>query len=760
MHAVADFFRAQSRSVRIFVLACLYAAVCMPVIVGSGFLFPFVFPKAVFFEAAVELALIGYLGLVFFGSEYRPAKSVMTVAVGAWIAAIALTTFLGVDASFSFWSKAERMDGLFWYLHAAAFFVMLVSVLRARADWMRFLQWNVIVSWGVGLVALLSKFAPSIAALGDQSRLAGTFGNPAFLATYFLCMLFLNALIAFSEEGKQFRWFWAAGSVFSLILVFLSGTRGAYVGILAGLFVWLFAMFLTSKGAYRKAALIGFLCLVVFAGSFVVLRPVWERVSPFLASRLYSIWEIPMPRLIVWQIGWEAFKARPLFGWGMENFIYAFDRYFIPNLHTYELSLFDRPHNKIIDLATSQGLIGLGAYLGIFCAIAWLTYRNMRKASVASGHAYALFLGLCVAYFVQDLVLFEMPSSGVVLFLMFAMAYWFLESTEPAVAAHVSSGSGFAPFAPWAWLLGIAAIGTAFFVGIVPPVQAGRGIVTAALSLNPQAGQPAQVLSYAKTAYDRTRDADTYLNKEVDVSMDRRLHDYIQAVPQASQDPAYASLAQDIAGNLEQDMKDYPLDYDVSLEYATALFELQQRAGIKEFHGATVGQILEHTITLGPKREDAYQYLFLIALQQGDAQSALAQVKTLLGLNDHLGLFWFYQAEYDARWGTRAQAYADLDQAKQRGYDMRADFAQWMQFAGSLELGKKYQDAVAEYQGMIKVPNLSSNSAFAAYLRMIEAQKSMGDVAGAHKTALEIIAQTQPQDRDALTNYLKNNGLW
>lgn len=764
MHLVADFFRTKSASVRAFVFACLYAAVCMPVIVGSGFLFPFVFPKAVFFEAAVELALAGYLGLALFNAQYRPRKSVLLGTVGVWVGLIALTTFTGVDPSFSFWSKAERMEGLFWYLHLAAFFVMLVSLLRARRDWMRFLQWNTIVSWVVGFVALASKFVPTLVALGDQSRLAGTFGNPAFLATYFLVMLFLNALIAFSEEGKPARWFWAAGGVFSLALVFLSGTRGAYVGILAGVFAGLFVMLVGSRGAYRKAALVGFACLALFAGSFVVLRPAWERVSPFLASRLYSIWEIPMPRLIVWQIGLDAFRARPVLGWGMENFIYAFDRYFIPDLHTYEMSLFDRPHNKIIDLATSQGLVGLAAYLGIFALIGFLLYKKtiVQEADRSHVREYAIFAGLCVAYFVQDLVLFEMPSSGVVLFLMFALAYWLFESggiqdtSEKPDPAKVLLGRA----APWVWCAGICVLAASFYNGIALPVGAGRGIVEAALSLNAQSGEPSQALPYAKQLYDRARNADTFLNREVDVSMDRRLHDYIQAVPQASRDPGYVALAQDLAGNLAQDMKTYPLDYDVSLEYATALFELQQRAGVDSFHGDTVDRALAHTITLGPKREDAYQYLFLIALQKGDSQAAKQYVQTLLGLNDHLGLFWFYQAEYDARWGTHDQAYADLKQAVQKGYDMHTDIAQWMQFAGSLELGNKYQDAIVEYRALTAAPNVPSTAAFAAYLRIIASQKASGDDTGARQTALEVIAQTQPQDRAALTQYLKDNHLW
>ena len=62
MNTIVSFFRTHAESVRFFIYACLYAAVCMPIVVGSGFLFPFVFPKALFFEAVIECALVGYIG--------------------------------------------------------------------------------------------------------------------------------------------------------------------------------------------------------------------------------------------------------------------------------------------------------------------------------------------------------------------------------------------------------------------------------------------------------------------------------------------------------------------------------------------------------------------------------------------------------------------------------------------------------------------------------------------------------------------------
>jgi O-antigen ligase len=65
-------------------------------------------------------------------------------------------------------------------------------------------------------------------------------------------------------------------------------------------------------------------------------------------------------RMVTWVIGWNAFKEKPLFGYGQENFYQGFDKHY--NTKNTE-EWFDRCHNMICDRAITGGIIGLLGYL-------------------------------------------------------------------------------------------------------------------------------------------------------------------------------------------------------------------------------------------------------------------------------------------------------------------------------------------------------------------------------------------------------------
>jgi O-antigen ligase len=732
----------------------LYVSLFTPLIVGVNYLFPYVFTKATFFEAIIEIAFLAYVLLLAVDKNYLPRKNILLIGLGVWLLGLITSTFLAVDPYLAFWSKAERMDGLFWYLHLFLFFVMVVSVFKNEV--VGFLTINSLAGGFVGAAALISKFFPSILNFGNQGRLAGTFGNPAFLATYFLVLVFLN-LLAYLLSSDSWKKIFLVLAGFSFILVFLSGTRGAYVGLVGGIVLFCSLILVFRGRQYLKPVLIGLSVLVLTLSSFWFLPGFWQKASPFLASRIYALWEIPKPRLIVWQIGWNAFLEKPIFGWGPENFLYAFNKHFIPEIHTYEVAIFDRPHNKIIDLLVTQGIIGLLIYLFLFCVMAFsfLKFLWKNKEDEQEVLVYSLFLGLLGAYFVQNLVLFEMPTSGIVLFIIFALAYWFInnEKTEIRVVKE-NQRLSFSAFIVCSVLISLS-----FYRGIILPEKAARNTANSAYSMLPSQSIDL-VLKRAKDYYQVARGLDTFLNKEVDISIARRLRDFSTVDIFLARTPEYKEFVLEIVKNLQRDLEAHPFDYDVAVEAGALLMQVEGEFQDKLSEDSEAYNLFSQATVLAPKREDAYQYLFLWTMRNNKQLEAKSYVDVLLGLNSKLGVFWFYLAEYEARWGSLEEMAIAREKAKENGYDIARRLGDWELLISSLILGEKDQAAISELEKILAIPNLPLDFFIRDSIFLIQLYLKGGNRIEAKSATQDLLVRVPEQNQQEVINHLKQNSWW
>ncbi|MEA3293117.1 MAG: O-antigen ligase family protein, partial [Patescibacteria group bacterium] len=116
----------------------------------------------------------------------------------------------------------------------------------------------------------------------------------------------------------------------------------------------------------------------------------------------------------------KALQEKPILGWGPENFHVVFSKYFDPRFFLQEYGgevWFDRAHNIIFDTLVISGILGFLAYLIIFLSafyILWKKYFQTKFDFWISG----IFSVLLIAYFVQDLTVFDMVSSYMMLFLV------------------------------------------------------------------------------------------------------------------------------------------------------------------------------------------------------------------------------------------------------------------------------------------------------------------------------------------------------
>ncbi len=395
----------------------LYATAVLPLVVWKGFAHPFETPREVVFRVLVA-AIIPVACLVWLREGVSRRLGILGWSAIAVLGTGLLSTIFSVDPGTSFWGFAERLTG-FLTIGLCIFFGAALRLLfrdpRARS---RFL-WAWLGAWGIVTVwAIVEFFAPGYWSQfhGGEQRVIATIGNPIFLAGGLILAAATAATTLLSWKTLRFRTVAAAGAVFfGSVAIFFTQTRGAYVGLVAGALVFGIALALWATDKRLRligfgipvVACVGVLLLFVFRETPAVryFSPLYRAVSVFSftsndASRVQ--------RFQLWQIALAAAKARPLTGWGLENFDTALDRLYDPNITRFGVanSVSDRAHNAYLDVAATAGIPGLLAYCSVLVALAVLIIRARRQGTL-SGPAAAVALAGLTTYAISNVTAFD-----------------------------------------------------------------------------------------------------------------------------------------------------------------------------------------------------------------------------------------------------------------------------------------------------------------------------------------------------------------
>ncbi|MEK7174326.1 MAG: O-antigen ligase family protein [Patescibacteria group bacterium] len=396
----------------------LFAAAFTPLILFPFLPFPYTASKSFALKIFVGLALIGYLAAALRGrpdGRLALPRSFLFKISGLFFLAFGLNTIFAVNRYHAFWGNMERGEGLFFFIFLAIFF-LLSLLFFDREAWLKFFK----LSLGVGFIVIFYAWLQYLGIESFPFALATTWrpgsfaDNPAFLASY-LILLLVPVAAVFARAPRSSFWRSAAPitGILIVLTIFLTNTRGAILGLAAGLFFALFVLSLKSKRHRRLTT--GVLGLIlVFLTGFWFTRGAgpWQKVPGFNRLARLSLDDHSIkPRIIALDVSWEALKAKPLLGWGIENYNVAYNAHYNPDFEAYEESWFDRAHNKLAEVAVTQGVVGLVIYLGLFAALFYELFRvrdgDKKEPSWFSPAAGAVF----AAYFVQNLFLFDSPLS-------------------------------------------------------------------------------------------------------------------------------------------------------------------------------------------------------------------------------------------------------------------------------------------------------------------------------------------------------------
>lgn len=422
--------------IRYKAIAAVFLTLLVPLIVSTDLFFPFITGKAHLFRLLVLVSTGAYLVLWMVDKSYAPRKNVLLWSVIGFTAVLGIANLTSIDPFKSFWSNFERMEGYVTILHLFALFVVSSSVLRTRAMWATLLNMSMFVSVVVGIQGFME--------LGEKGgvfgsfRMSGPLGNSSYLGIYslmhvFLAVFFIARLLKttkLKDAPGRYLGYGAIG-IFNLIVMYSTGTRGSFAGLVAGSIVAtiLIAIFERKNKLVRNTSIGILVAGVVVVGllgmfkeqPFIKNNDLLYRFSSlvvFSPDQAKAVLETQgMARKLLWQMSWEGVKERPILGWGQDNFPFVFAKYYDPAMYGQE-QWFDRTHNVFMDWLIASGFLGLIAYLSLFATALYMIWRNRATETEWNISERAILTAFLIAYFVHNIFVFDNLTSYILFFLL------------------------------------------------------------------------------------------------------------------------------------------------------------------------------------------------------------------------------------------------------------------------------------------------------------------------------------------------------
>jgi O-antigen ligase len=146
--------------------------------------------------------------------------------------------------------------------------------------------------------------------------------------------------------------------IFNSIILFMTLSRGAWIAIVAFLFMYLL---------YKKRFFLVTFIMFIFGASLVLIEPVKTRMFTDLSTFLF--------RKDLWALSLNIIKNNFFFGIPVNDF----HKYYELELNT--IVSLSRNHNVILDFIVFNGIIG-GIFLFLFCVILIKNFLRLKKFNI------------------------------------------------------------------------------------------------------------------------------------------------------------------------------------------------------------------------------------------------------------------------------------------------------------------------------------------------------------------------------------------
>lgn len=378
----------------------------------------------------------------------RVFVSPFALALFLLLAALGLASIASGDPRLSFFGTFTSRMGWLTYAAFAAIALAIVSVVDGDRTWFgRLFVWQTAVGGVVALVCVLqilgaTSVYPSDFLLGETiPRVHGTVGHPDFAGNYLLTIVFPALCIAFAARGIV-RGLGMTVAAMSTIGILYTGTRGAWVGLLAGAAVG--AVFASrtrllgdvSPRGKRQLALGSSLFAVTAALMLAYspsAEPIRQRMAAFASEGFTGA-----GRTVVWRFTLGLVPEFWTIGCGPDLFKLAQTPFkTLDYVRATSGVNVEDPHNAFLSMLVNGGVLALATYV----AAILLAVRRLPRAirSARSREESAIGIGLAAAaggILTHDLFLHHLAVNGLSFFVVLALAHaWCQMPDRDAVTA-------------------------------------------------------------------------------------------------------------------------------------------------------------------------------------------------------------------------------------------------------------------------------------------------------------------------------------
>jgi putative inorganic carbon (HCO3(-)) transporter len=408
----------------------------LPLVVAWSTNDPVIAPKLVAARLLILLVAAVVLARRLRG-ELTFKRTALDLPMVAYVASAGVSTVFAANVNLAFFGSNGRLEGLLTIATYAALFWLTVQSLSTAAEARGVIRALLAGAFVVSLIAVLQAVAGALAVdpTSSVARASATFGNSNALSAYLAMVLPLavnELLIATSTSDRIL-----AGNVVAMVAIALALTfgRGGWVGGAVGLVIVIVA----ARPSRRRVVV-----MVAVAAGLVAAMPAaiallgagGASIGQAAAARAFTLLDPTSGtgaiRLHIWKDTLGLIASRPLLGYGPDNFGIVFPAFQTRNWS--RLSVIDESHSEVLQIAATQGFVGLAAFAWLCISFVRIWWRG-RNRILAGG-----VLGACIGYLLTLLVNFSTVPAALPFWIFLGAATFMLQGDDDSRKAVPVSG--------------------------------------------------------------------------------------------------------------------------------------------------------------------------------------------------------------------------------------------------------------------------------------------------------------------------------